>query len=229
LQLAGGAVPDPHRARGAVSIQVCELFLVQLVGAVDAVHDLQRAGAVAWSGGQRERVAEGVERSRFGGESEPGERADREGEVAHPRVAVVPVALAADLLGQAGRSGGYDRALGPIGEELQRRRGAVDHLSPSAAVAELAEPLSPEPPGFVEQLLCLRLADRRHLFAALESERSRFARSELELCRDPGAGRAEPDGSGQRERVAGCLEHGATLLDGHGRLVAAVVKTRFCV
>src|SRR6516225_1126722 len=163
-------------------------MLFQLAGCVDAVHDLQRAGAIAWSGGQRERSAEGVERSSFSGESEPGERTDREGEVAHPRVAVVPVALAADLLGEAGRRGGNNRAAGPIGEQLQCQRGAVDHLSPAPGVAGLAEPVTPEPPGFAEQPLRLRLAKGCHLFAALESERSRFARPELELRRDPNAG-----------------------------------------
>src|SRR5579884_997872 len=47
-QLVGGAVPDPHRPRAAIALEVVEGLLHEVRGAVDPVHDLERglAGAV---------------------------------------------------------------------------------------------------------------------------------------------------------------------------------------
>ena len=77
------------------------------------------------------------ERRRLLGEAEPQQRVERERGVADPRVAVVPVATAAELLGEARRGRRDDPAGGPEGEQLQRERRAVHHLAPAALVARL--------------------------------------------------------------------------------------------
>ena len=60
------------------------------------------------------------------GEAQPEQRVHREGGVAHPGVAVVPVALAADLLGQRRGRRGDQRAGRGVGHQLQRDRRALD-------------------------------------------------------------------------------------------------------
>jgi hypothetical protein len=47
LQLVGGAVADPNRARAAVALEMVEDLLLQVRGAVDPVHDPQRPGGPA--------------------------------------------------------------------------------------------------------------------------------------------------------------------------------------
>ena len=109
LELVGGAVADPHRRRAAVALEVVEHLLGELGAAVDPVHDLQRARLAGR--GVAEAVGEPVhERRRLLGEPEAQQGVEGERGVADPGVAVVPVALAAELLGQAGGRGGDDRA-----------------------------------------------------------------------------------------------------------------------
>src|SRR6266498_277356 len=94
-------LPIRHRRRAHVALQVPELLLGQVLVPVDAVHDLQRARLAA--GGVAEAPLQPLhERAGLLGEPEPEQRVEREGGVAHPRVAVVPVAYAAELLRQAG-------------------------------------------------------------------------------------------------------------------------------
>src|SRR5262249_13848905 len=136
LELVGGGVADPDRRGALVPLQVRQLAFGQLGAAVDAVHDLQRSGGGAVAGAD----VRGQELHEGGGlaaEAEPEQRVDGEGGVAHPHVAVVPVALAAELLGQAGGGRGDDGAGGGVGEELQGEGGAVHHLAPAAPVAGL--------------------------------------------------------------------------------------------
>ena len=47
LALLVGAVADPHRARALVALKVVERRLLEVLLALDAVHDLQRAVVVA--------------------------------------------------------------------------------------------------------------------------------------------------------------------------------------
>ena len=77
------------------------------------------------------------------GEAQPQHRVHAEGGVAHPHVPVVPVAFAAELLGQAGRRRGHDRAGRRVGEQLQGEGGAVHHLPPAAPVLGGGQPLPP--------------------------------------------------------------------------------------
>ena len=95
LPLVERAVADPHRPRARVAREVVARRLGQVAPAVDAVHDLQRAvlGRLDVGDELHELVGLPVE-------VEPVQRLQRERRVAHPRVAVVPVALAARRLGQ---------------------------------------------------------------------------------------------------------------------------------
>ena len=58
------------------------------------------------------------------------QRLQRERRVAHPGVAVVPVALAARRLGQRGRRRRHRRAGGHVGQALDRQRRALDRRHP---------------------------------------------------------------------------------------------------
>ena len=84
----------------AVALHVVELVLVEVRRAVDPVHDLQRTLHVARAlpDAGADPPDEGL---RLLGEAQVEQRRDRERAVADPGVAVVPVALAPDLLGQA--------------------------------------------------------------------------------------------------------------------------------
>ena len=143
LQLGRRPVADPHRRRAHVALQVRELLLWQILAPVDAVHDLQRArlavGCVA-----KAPLQPLHERAGLLGEPEPEQRVEREGSVTHPRVAVVPVTFAAELLRQAGGGSGDDRAGRRIGEQLERERRTMDRLAPSPAVARATQPAPPE-------------------------------------------------------------------------------------
>ncbi len=118
LELSGGGVPDPHRRGPEVTLEVGQLILGQVAAPVDAVHDLQRAGLL---GAPHDPVLgdEAHERLGLRGEAQTEHGVDAEGRVTDPDVAVVPVALAADLLGKAGGRRGDDRAGGRVGEQLQ--------------------------------------------------------------------------------------------------------------
>ena len=76
---------------------------------------------------------------------QPVQRLQREGRVAHPRVAVVPVALAAGRLGQRGRQRGDRRAGRHVGQALDRERRALDRVAPAVVGdARASEPRAPE-------------------------------------------------------------------------------------
>ena len=70
------------------------------------------------------------------------ERVDRERRVAQPAVAVVPVAHAADLLGERGRGRGDDAAGRRVGERLQRDRRAQHRVAPLAVVGAAGRPVA---------------------------------------------------------------------------------------
>ncbi len=120
LGLVPGAVADPHRRRVAPAAQVRERALREVVLAADAVHDLQRVvGARTATGGARHERDEVL---RLVGARADVERLQREARVADPRVAVVPVALAADGLGERRRRRGDDGARRAVGQPLQHPR-----------------------------------------------------------------------------------------------------------
>src|SRR6266511_1032515 len=114
LGLVPGAVADPHRAAVPPAGQVRQGAFGQVVFAADPEHDLQGGGLVG-TGGDPER---------FHGEAR----------VADPGVAVVPVAFAADALGQRGGGGGDDRATGLERQAVQDAAAVVHQVRPRALV-----------------------------------------------------------------------------------------------
>jgi len=95
LALVERSVADPYRSGTRVTWQIIAGGLGQVAPAVDAVHDLQRAVLV--------RLEVGDELDEFVGfpvQVEEVQGLQGEGGVAHPGVAVVPVALAAGRLRQ---------------------------------------------------------------------------------------------------------------------------------
>jgi hypothetical protein len=151
---------------------------------VDPVQDLERPGLA------RRRLAEPVrepihERARLLREAEAHEGVDRERGVPDPRVAVVPVPRAADLLGKAGGGRRDDCPGRLIGEELEDERRAVDHLAPAAAVIRLREPTAPVLDRRLVRLARLVLGVRARdvvLLDRLENEGDALARPQGELA-----------------------------------------------
>ena len=131
LTLIEGAVADPHRVRAGVAGELLAERLGQVAPAVDPVHDLQPAVAVGLDVGDELHELVGLPV-----EPEQVQRLQRERRVAHPRVAVVPVALAPRRLGQRGRQRRDERARRHVGQALDRQRRALDRLAP-AMVGEL--------------------------------------------------------------------------------------------
>ncbi len=205
-----------------------EDLLGDLCAAVDGVHDLERSGLVA------DALAEAVrqpvhESGRLVGEAEPEQGVEGEGGVADPGVAVVPVAAAADLLGQARRRRGDHRAGRLIREQLEHESRAVHGLAPAPSVARLREPAPPELDRLLE--VPQRLLGRegvRHVALGhrLQHERLALAGLKRELAEDALLADAEADPRGEREIQRGCLEDDAMLVDDGLVRLASVVETR---
>ena len=94
-----------------------QVFFRQVMAAVDAVHDLQGAVVVRLRAARLDPLHE---LARFLRVPKAYETIQREGSVADPGVAIIPVALAAHLLGQAKRRRRHYRAVHAGGEEFQR-------------------------------------------------------------------------------------------------------------
>ena len=114
-----GRVADPHRSRAGVPGQPVDGPLGQAPRAVDGVHDLE-VGGVAGHGPEQPVAPE----PRLVGRARLDQRVDREGGVAQPAVAVVPVALAAEVLGQRGGRGRHDPAGLGVGHQVQGQQRA---------------------------------------------------------------------------------------------------------
>ena len=157
LALVERPVADPHRSGTGVAGQVVAGGLGQVAPAVDAVHDLQRAVGV--------RLEVGDELDELVGlpvEIQVVQRLQGEGGVAHPGVAVVPVALAAGRLRQRRGERG-DRGPGRhVGEALDGQRRALDRVAP-AVVGQSgpSQPGAPEPRGGIEAAGGVRDVARR--------------------------------------------------------------------
>ena len=125
LALVERAVADPYGPCARVAGEVVARGLGQVAPTVDPVHDLQGAVLGRLDVGDELHVLVG-----FPVQVQPVQRLEREGAVADPGVAVVPVALAARGLGQRGRQGGHGRAGRHVREPLDRQRGALDRIAP---------------------------------------------------------------------------------------------------
>ena len=149
LALVERAVADPHRSGARVAGQVIAGGLRQVAPAVDPVHDLQRAGL-----GRLEVGDELHELVGLPVQVQEVQRLQGERGVAHPGVAVVPVALAAGRLGQRGgqrRHGGPGRH---VGEALDGQCRALDRVAPAVVGhPRPSQPGAPEPRGGVHAAL----------------------------------------------------------------------------
>ena len=125
---------------------------------------------------------------------------DGERAVPDPGVAVVPVALAAFLLGQPG---GRRRDRGPgrrVGHQLQRDGRTGDHLPPATGVARPVQPAAPEPRRVILQPL--------RLLGGHEPGRA------AHRLQDHSPGLALPQGPGPPHAVAVALQRDPRLLQG---------------
>ena len=139
LELPRRRVADPHGPAALVAGQMRQLELRQVAFAQRAVEDLE-VRRVAADGAQQP-VAP---RARLVEETGPEQRVEREGGVAQPAVAVIPVAAAAELLGQAGGRRGHDAAARSVGQRLEREQGAPERVAPfPVAAGGAANPLAP--------------------------------------------------------------------------------------
>ena len=172
LALVVRAVADPHRPRAPVALEMVERRLLEVFLASDAIHDLQRAVLVARDFGDvlDEVVGLPVQTERV-------QRPQRERRVAHPAVAVVPVAFAARRLRQRGRRRGDERPGRHERQPLQHERRALQVRAPRMVwIGAFGQPATPEVPrplddlfgflGGVRSAPRLRPGDRREAFLA---------------------------------------------------------------
>ena len=153
LALVVGAVADAHRTGAGVPGEVVARRLGQVASAVDPIHDLEGSVVVGLQIGDELHELVG-----FPIEVQVVQRLEGEGRVAQPRVAVVPVALAA----RGFRKGGGERRDGRTGrdirEPLDRQRRALDRIAP--AVVREPRPSQPAPPvATCRGDPCVRLVD----------------------------------------------------------------------
>ncbi len=200
LVLVPGAVAHPHRPRIPPARQVVEGLLGQVLATVDAVHDLQVE--VATAGHRLEHEGEVLEGLPV--EPEPVERAQHEGGVTDPGVAVVPVARPAGRLGQRGRRRRHDGAGGRVAQSLERQRAALDVAAPGV-VRKIAvgEPVPPVGDRGGELGLRVLHVDRP-VAGPGQRDEGRLPLVQRRAAVAAGAGRAQAEAGGHGEhRVAG--------------------------
>ena len=161
LLLLVGGVPDPHRARVLVSLQVVEHPFGEIRGAVDAVDDLQVAAVTFGQVRDEGEVVVGLPV-----EAQGVQAPEREGGITDPAVAVVPVPLPARGFWQGcgGRRG--DGAGRGERQALERQRAPGEVAAP-AVVGEVApgQPVLPVMRRPSQALVGLLVALRRGLAA----------------------------------------------------------------
>ncbi len=136
LSLPGSGVADPHRARPGIPGKMVELALRELSATVDGIHDLE-VGRVAGDCAHEPVPPEpGLLDVPAGEERREGERG-----VPQPAVPVVPVALAAHVLGEARRRRGDDPSPQLVGEQPQHEERAGDGVGGRAIDAAVARPV----------------------------------------------------------------------------------------
>ena len=155
LQLPPDRVPDPHRPRAPPAVEL-ELLL-RHPGA--SAHPVEVAELRSLRARRAHQPPE--ERVRLVVVPEISERLEREARITRPRVAVVPVQLAARLFRERSRRRGDDRAGRGVDEQLEQQC-APDHLvAPGPVVPRLPAPALPEPASPFEALFD-SLSRRKH-------------------------------------------------------------------
>ena len=139
LQLSGRGVADANRGCAVIAWQPRHVPFLQLSFARKAIHDLdlvRTAGHAALQPSPPRLGFLQIAGGHQGGQSERG--------VAHPAVAVVPIAVAPELLRQRRGGSGDDSAGGRIGQRFQGQQGALHRLSEATGVRALGGPVTPE-------------------------------------------------------------------------------------
>ena len=139
LALVQRPVADAHRAGAGVAGQVISSRLGQVAPPVDPVHDLQSAIL-----DRLELHGELHELVRLPVQIQVVQRLEGEGRVAHPRVAVVPVALAAGRLGQRRGQRGHRRSGRHVRQAFDGERRPLQRRP--VRVIDGARPPQPGPP-----------------------------------------------------------------------------------
>ena len=156
LELLRRRVADAHRLGPLVAGQPVQLHLRQPPLAGQAVHDVRRGG-VAGHRPMQPRPP-GVRLLEVAAAHQGHER---EGGVAQPAVAVVPVAHAADLLRQRSRRRRHDAAGRGVGQGFQRYQGAQNGVTPRPLVGAAAGPFAPPPFRLLDAALAIDRLRRR--------------------------------------------------------------------
>ena len=197
--LAGGAVADPDGATVGVAGPAVELGLGRSGPAVEGEQDREAGSGQA--AGVEEPGEEGAGLLRLAGGEE---RGDADAGVAGPGVAVVPVAGAADPLGQRGGRGGDRRTGRRVGEQLQRHAGCAprrrDGWRPRCRRPRCASRLSSRASSAAATAGGTMMSGLRR--AAVSGDRHRCARADLEVDGPVGLDRRAVGGDGDGEVAA---------------------------
>src|SRR5215218_7282167 len=138
LELPVRRVPDTYRSRAFVAGKPRRLPFEQATLATEAIHDLHLVRAAR--GGAQQPVAP---RERLVVVASVHERDEGERRVAQPAESIVPVANAAELLGERRRRRRDDAAGGAVGERLEREQRTKHGLPEFAVVPALRRPVAP--------------------------------------------------------------------------------------
>ena len=197
LALVVRPVPDPHRLRPAVAVQVVERRLGELALAADPVHDLQL-------GLGRLLDQERVVLVRLPVEAEREQAPEHERRVADPGVAVVPVALAPGCLRQ-GRGGRREHgAAGCVAEALQGQRAPLQVGAPRMVGEDaLLQPAPPVVLRLVHDVVRSLRVGRRCAVAPGERAERPLAAAQVDMPEGPRAHQVKPHARRQPKFGAG--------------------------
>ena len=177
LQLGMRGIADPDRLRALVTGQPARLPFEQAALAHDAVHDLHAGRR------PRHRAQQPiVPARRFLGIARVHQRQQREGGVAQPAEAIIPVSGAAELFRQRRGRRRDDAAGRRIGQRLQRDQRAHHQIAALAVIAATAAPFDPEILGFLQRLRRIDRPGHRQMRRPVgEHKRNRLALAHLEV------------------------------------------------
>ena len=219
LDLVRGGVADQDGPRALVAGQPRRLVFRQAAPAVEPVHDLHPLRA---AGDRPEDPVPPL--AGLLGVAGIEQRGQREGRVAQPAIAVVPVHAAAGLLRQAERRGRQEPAGMLVDQRAQGDQRALDRPRPVARLIEPADPVGPFALGLGERPLRIGLrAQRVRRVGVDQREGKALPGGDLEPRGTGGPLVRDGDGGEERDAVGPHLgEKAVAMLLRPGRHVAVV-------